>query len=769
MKFSYQWLRGFVDGLDVPAQALERLITMKTAECEGVEVAAPLLAGAAIARVGSVEAIEGTHCVKAVVDAGRHGIRTVVCGAPNCRVGMRTVWVPLGVKTVAGVASDGMLASGAELGINRDHDGILELGPDAELPVPDSVIEIDNKSLTHRPDLWGHYGMAREVAAITGKRLLDPVKRELLPAPGSPIKIDIEDLALCPRYSALVFENVTVMPSPLWLQARLTAAGLNPINNIVDLTNYLLAELAQPTHAFDRTKLAGDTIYARPARTGEQIIALNDETYQLSPSNLVIADASGPIAIAGVIGGRDSAISNSTTTIVLESANFNAASVRKTSSALKVRTDASMRFEKAQDPHNTVRALARALELLPLLSPGIRLVGGLADVSRELHEPAPVAIDLDWLARKLGRVVDGTEVRRILEGLQFGVTDAGVGSLSVSIPSWRATKDISVPEDVVEEVGRMIGYESIEPTAPLVSCAPSFDPPEREFLRRVKRMVAAQGYTEVSNYSFISEEEARRFGLAVEDHVRVLNPIAAGQELLRTSLLPGIHRNVVENAKHADDFRLFETGREIHKRAGVLPEERLHLMAAIYAKGSGDQDQGRAGLLELKRIAECLAPGLEVHPAEATAWEHTARCADVLWNGTRIGRLSELHPDLVETGRAAVLDLDLALLQQLTSASAKYEPIRRFPSSAFDLSIIAGARDLAGDLRRKISEFGGSLVEGVEYVREYQGLPVAEGRKSVTFRVTAGDSARTLTAADIAGIRASILAGLAELGYDTRV
>ena len=256
-----------VSGLDVPPESLERLITMKTAECEGIETAGELLAGAVPARVESVEAIEGgKHLVKAIVDAGKYGRRTVVCGAPNCRAGMVTAYVPLGSKTVAGVVSEGMLASAAELGISRDDKGIIELSECDQLPPPDQIIEIDNKSITHRPDLWGHHGMAREVAAITGKTLRDPVNIRLLPPAGGPIHIEIENLTLCLRYSALVFENVKVQPSPLWMQHRLTAVGLNPINNIVDLTNYIMAELAQPMHAFDRAKLQGDTIYARPAR-----------------------------------------------------------------------------------------------------------------------------------------------------------------------------------------------------------------------------------------------------------------------------------------------------------------------------------------------------------------------------------------------------------------------------------------------------------------------------------------------------------------------
>jgi phenylalanyl-tRNA synthetase beta chain len=539
---------------------------------------------------------------------------------------------------------------------------------------------------------------------------------------------------------------------------------LNPINNIVDLTNFIMAELAQPMHAFDREKLSGDTIVARPAREGERILALNEEEYVLSPSNLVIADAAGPIAIAGVIGGHDSAISERTTTIVLESANFQASSVRKTSSMLKLRTDASMRFEKSQDPHTTVRALARAMELLPQISPGIRVVGGLADCGSRWHEPAPVLLDLNWLARKLGRALEPDRVRQILSSLEFGVSDLDSHTLSVTVPSWRATKDVAMPEDLVEEVGRMIGYDSIEPQPPLVLCSPAPDPPERAFLRGIKRAIAAQGFTEVSNYSFTSEEDVRRLGLPAGDHVRVLNPIAAGQELMRTSLLPGIHRNIVENAKHFDQFRLFEVGREIHKQSEGQPEERTHLMAAVFAK-----DDGRAGLLELKRSTEPIVPALSVRPAPPLAWEHPARCATVWSHHTLVGRLSELHPSLVDAGRAAVIDIDLDRLFDLNQDGIKYRPVRRFPTSAFDLSVIADARDLAGELEARIKAFAGEFTEAVEYVREYQGAPVPEGRKSVTFRITAGAPDRTLTSEDITAIRIRILSGLDELGYDTRV
>jgi phenylalanyl-tRNA synthetase beta chain len=761
VKFSYNWIREFVPGLSEAPGPLERLITMKTAECEGIEETGALLAGACAARVTAVEPIPGSHNVKAVVDAGPLGTRTVVCGAPNCRPGLLTAYVPLEKKVVQGVESDGMLASGAELGINRDHAGIVELGSLAGC-VPDAAIEIDNKSITHRPDLWGHHGMAREVAAILGLELTDPARLDLLPEGPAAIKIQIEDLDLCPRYSALVFENVTVQPSPLWLQYRLTAIGLNPINNIVDMTNFVMAELAQPMHAFDADLLHGDTIFIRPAKPGERFRALNDESYTLDPSNLVIADAAGAIALAGVIGGGDSAIGEKTTRVVLESANFQASSVRKTSSAIKLRTDASMRFEKAQDVVNTVRGLARAVELLQEISPGIRLVGGLADQMREMAAPPAIVLPLAWLERKLGRAMEPGEVRRILESLAFGVTEPQPGVFLVTVPSWRATKDIATKDDLVEEVGRMVGYDSITPRAPLVAASVPPGNATRRFQHEVRNLFVDNGFSEVYNYSFLSEAAVRAFGFAPAALIRVANPIASNQELMRASLVPGIWKNVTDNAKHRESFRLFEIGQEIHRREQGLPEEIPHLVAALYDRQDG-------GIFELKRVAECLLPGARAVPGEARGYEHPARAAEIQWKGAVAGRLFELHPRFVETGRAAILDLDLRLVESLSADRTKYTPIRRYPSSAFDLSVVAPLRALAGKLEADIAGFAGPLLESIEFVRQYAGPPLAEGTKSVSFRLTAGSPERTLSSDEIAAMRAAIIERMRDLGYELRV
>jgi phenylalanyl-tRNA synthetase beta chain len=769
LKFSYNWIRELVADLDCAPAPLERLITMKTAECEGIEPAGALLAGAVIAHVETAEPAAG-HNVTAIVNLGPLGRKTVVCGAPNCRPGLTTVWAPVGRKIIDGVESDGMLASGAELGINKDHSGIIEIegAPGDPVPgcAPDSIIEIDNKSLTHRPDLWGHVGMAREVAAILGHKLVDPVKPDLLPRTASRVRIAIEDLDLCPRYSALEFDNVKVQPSPAWLQYRLSALGLNPISNIVDMTNLLMAELPQPTHAFDADKLSGDTIFIRPAHPGERFRGLNDEDYTLDASNLVIADASGAIALAGVIGGASTAISDKTTRVVLESANFQAASVRKTSSAVKLRTDASIRFEKAQDPANTVRALARAVELLREISPGIRIVGGVADQMKEMPAPPPIELRLEWLRRKLGRALEPAEVRRILERLEFGVAESKPGVFLVSVPSWRATKDVSMADDLVEEVGRMIGYDSIAPVAPLVAAAVPPANPERKFQHEVRDVLVDLGFTEVYNYSFVSEEAVRAFGFAPEAHLRVANPIASDQALMRASLLPGLWRNIQENAKHRELFRIFEIGLEIHKREQGLPEEVPHLAAALFAR----QGDGAAGLDEIRHAAECLMPGAQAQPAAAAPCEHPARAADLFWKGERVGRVFELHPSLIETGRAAVLDLDLDRVRALAGAAElRYTPIRRYPSSAFDLSVIAGLRDPAGELQSKVRSFAGPLVESVEFLRQYSGPPLEAGQKSVSFRLTAGSPERTLSNDETTAIRARIIEGMRALGYDLRV
>src|SRR5215467_11303965 len=463
----------------------------------------------------------------------------------------------------------------------------------AENSEPDSIIEIDNKSLTNRPDLWGHLGMAREVAAIAGMSVVDPVGNLPVPVSKGDLSIVIEDAKFCARFSGQRMENVKVAPSPLWMQVRLHSLDVNPINNLVDVTNYVLCELGQPMHAYD-ADLLGDTIIVRAAHRGEQILALNGEKYSLGEEDIVIADAQKPVGIAGIIGGNDTAIRGTTRRIVLEAANFPAARVRKSSARLKLRTDASIRFEKGQDPENTVRALARAVELLNEISPGSQAGPPLDNYARKLAPPR-IQLDLDWAERKLGRKLTTEEVINIFNSLAFGIEKQGARKLLLTVPSWRATKDISIPEDLVEEIGRMVGYASIVPQAPVVLAEPTPRNPQHDQHRSLRAAMAGQGFTEVSNYSFISDADAALFGYATDKLLQVANPIVAEQKYLRPSLLPAIRRNLADNSRYFSDFRLFEIGREYHLGGNNEPHERTRLMAAIYGRGTDG-----AILLEMK-------------------------------------------------------------------------------------------------------------------------------------------------------------------------
>ncbi|HTU44960.1 MAG TPA: phenylalanine--tRNA ligase subunit beta [Bryobacteraceae bacterium] len=629
----------------------------------------------------------------------------------------------------------------------------------------DWIIDIDNKSLTHRPDLWGHIGMAREVAAITERALQDPVKLDLLPAGESPVRVEIEDYALCPRYSALLLENLVVNPAEQWMQARLERIGLNSINNIVDVTNYVLAELPQPMHAFDADKLTGDTIYVRLARPGERLRALNDETYDLSPEDLVIADGSGPIALAGVKGGADTAISESTTRVVLESANFNATRVRLTSARYKLRTDASVRFEKALDPQNTVRGLARALELLATARP----LGGVADNHGPVKGIPLIVLPSELVTRKLGIEVPPQRISEILRALGFTVEESAPGTLTVTVPTWRATKDISLKDDLVEEIGRMIGYDHITPVAPLAACVVPPANLMRAFLRQARNQLAAQGFTEVYNYSFVNQANVERFSLNISEHVAVKNPIASELTHLRCSLLPGLFRNIVDNVRHYPSFRIFEIGNEIHPKAAGLPDEVTHAVAAIYDAHGDEQD-----FFELKRVLECVFSGARLTAAEPRPYEHPARTAEIHWCDSVVGRIFELHPLLLQQegleGRAVLFDVNLDLAQELAAKRVlKYTAVRKYPTSGFDLSVVSDARTPVEKIQDALARLAGSDLAAIEFIRQYDGPPLPPGQKSVSYHLEAGALDHTLSADEVTEIRNRIIEGMRALGYELRV
>jgi phenylalanyl-tRNA synthetase beta chain len=475
------------------------------------------------------------------------------------------------------------------------------------------------------------------------------------------------------------------------------------------------------------------------------------------------------VALAGVIGGADSAISETTKHVVLESANFQATSVRLTSARHKLRTDASMRFEKALDPENTIRGLARAVELFREVCPGILVRGGVSDERGPLPEHPAIALPVAFVVRKLGKDVTQQRITGILNALGFDARETTPGVLTVTVPSWRATKDISIKDDLVEEIGRMVGYAEIAPAAPLVLCAPPYTNPSRTYVRRVRSELASQGFTEVYNYSFVAEDDVKRFGFRIADHAGVQNPIASEQTHLRRSLLPGIYRNIVDNVRHYPEFRLFEIGHEIHPAPSrELPMEISHVAAALYNAHRDDQD-----FFEMKRVLECVFRDVRVTPARARECEHPVRAAEVHWRGSVIGRLFELHPSLLADhsieGQAVLFDVDLDLAHRLSTAKPiRYVPLRRYPTTGFDLSVVTTLLKPVAEIQEDLTRLAGPDLASIDFIRQYDGPPLEAGQKSVSYRLAVGAPDHTMTNEEGREIRDRIMEGMRGLGYEFR-
>ncbi|HYZ84489.1 MAG TPA: phenylalanine--tRNA ligase beta subunit-related protein, partial [Bryobacteraceae bacterium] len=443
--------------------------------------------------------------------------------------------------------------------------------------------------------------------------------------------------------------------------------------------------------------------------------------------------------------------------------------VRLTSARHKIRTDASMRFEKSLDPENTVRGLARALELLQVICPTARCSGGVVDV-RSVRPPIPlIYLPVPFVSRKLGVAITAGEIRRILTALGFGTEEREDGFL-VSVPTWRATKDISHKDDLIEEIGRMIGYDQIPPKAPLVAAVVPPVNPFRIYVRGIRFQLAAQGFSEVYNYSFVSEADLARFGFAPERALRVVNPLASDLTHLRPSLLPGLFKNIADNVRHFREFRLFEIGTEIHPRSGTeLPDEVPHAAAVTYS-ASGSEIE----FFELKRVLECVLPAARLRHATACCYEHPARAAEIEWQGQVVGRQFELHPAVLERegieGRAVVFDIDLRETEKLAAqVSFEYRAPRKYPTSGFDLSVVTDAKTPVATIEDALVAASGSDLASIEFVRQYDGPPLRAGQKSVTYHLEIGAPDHTVTADEITRIRNRIVNELRDLGFDFRI
>jgi len=789
MLLSVEWLGRYVDLGDLDAEQVAHLYTMRVAEVSGVEEPGGGWPGIVVSDVTAVRPHPNADKLRLVtVDPGSGPIE-VVCGAPNVAVGQRICFAPEGTelsdgtlltrRKIRGVASGGMVLSERELGLSDEHEGILVLDTAAAAGTPvrevlggGAVLDVDNTAITTRPDLWGHYGAARELAAVLERDLKPLDLGDPLPGAEPEIGVRIDCPDLCPRYLGWVIRGVEVGPSPDWLKRSLEQAGQRSINNVVDLTNYILLECGQPLHAFDRRQIAGGAIVVRRSRAGERVVTLDGLERELPEGCCMIADGERAVAIAGVMGLENSEVREETTEIILEVANFEMASVRTTAQALDLRTESAIRFEKGLDPEGVPMAARRFYRLLQECCPGAEAVGGPRDV---YPEPAPartIETSEDFIPRTLGLALEPERVDAILSRLGFRVERSG-GRMRVQVPSWRAGRDVSLPADLVEEVGRIHGYDKIDPIPLTGALEPVPDEPERAARSLARRVLSHElGLSEVHAYPFCTAEACRRAGVE-PGRLRLANAEQPGLDLMVTSQVPGLLEIVSGNLRHHDVVALYQTGRVFEEQeGGTLPEENERLTIALAARGGGSP------ALEVKGVAEALArafgvKGARLRQEEGPAWLHPGRCGRLERGGTLFGWLGEVHPRVARAfdieAPLALADLDLDALRGALGRPPRMRPISRYPVVPFDVAVLVDRRCPAGEVEAVLRKSDSNLVREVRLFDDFEGEPLPAGKRSLAFTVVFGSLERTLDTVEVERLRTAVKAAVAKRGWKLRI
>ena len=755
MKVPVSWLREVVP-TELSADELAELLTAKGAEVDAVERPWAGLWGVVVARV--LEVLDHPNADKlcvARVDTGS-GEEEVVVGVRNMRPGDLVPFAPPGArvpslqeplerKPVRGVTSNGMLCSPQELAVAPDHTRILVLNEDIPLGtdfarhfgLDDAVLDI--AVTPNRPDLMSVAGVAREVSAATSVPFAAPEAKveEGEEKAEDAATVEVADLERCPRYLARVIRGVSVGESPVGVQARLTACGMRPLSNVVDATNYVMLELGQPLHAFDLSRLAGPGIVVRRAEEGERLVTLDDVERVLTPEDLMIADTQRSVAIAGVIGSADAEVSDSTTDVLLESANFERVGVSRTARRLSLATEASRRFERGADPEGVARAADRAIALMAWWAGGTVLSGAVDVGSAPRRRRVRVRPERATLV--VGLPLTMEDVSSSLQRIEIGATAAD-GVVEAEIPGFRP--DLEQEDDLVEEVIRVLGYERVGETLPAIR-HPGGVPEPYRFRRRIREALAAAGLLETTSYSFASAADLHLTG--DRDAVRVANPLAADDAYLRTSLVPGLLRAVGQNmARQARAVALFELGRVFFPADPVEEHDRVAAALSGQAATGYPEPARDFDFSDAKGVLEVLLDGLGV-----SGWElgdppprhtfHPARSASVYVGGELAGEVGELAPRLLEEldlpRRVALFELEVAVLAKNRRDRVRYRQISRHPPNRRDLAFIVDASVAAGELRRAMVDAGGPLVDEVVLFDVFTGAPVPGGKKSLAFSV----------------------------------
>ena len=786
MFVSINWIKEYVDlsGLDV--RKLINSFTLATAEVEEIYEKGADVQNVVVGEILSIEAHPNSkklHLLK--VDAGSK-VCDIVCGAPNVRVGMKVALalaggrVPAGEirqATVAGFPSEGMCCSEKELGISDDHSGLMELETDAPngtdiksiYPIDDIVFEVDNKSLTNRPDLWGHYGIAREFAALTGRELKPLTLGDLSYDGEEQVAVTIGRPDLVYRYSCVKMDNIQKHVSPLEMRIRLYYCGMRDINLLADVTNYIMLEIGQPTHAFNAAKI--DCIGVDTPKEAMKFTTLDGVEREIDTDTLMIWNGSEPTAIAGIMGGLDSEIVDDTGAVVLESANFDGVSVRKSSSRLGHRTDSSARYEKMLDPALTMQAVGRFVQIVKEIDPAARVASRVTDVVCKEYPPVTLSFDKAYVDRYTGIEISDERICKTLTALGFGVQHEN-SNFTVSVPSWRATKDVTIKADIIEEITRIYGYDNFKITTTRSPLKPVPNDYARLEDAEVQDLLVKKfALHEVHSYVWCDGRKFKKLGLPVEPNVTVLNIENSENGVLRNQMLPTLLTIAAENKDFADHYGLFEIGRVVD---GTKPtgeaNERKHLGIVLYDKGGNE----KALYMKAVAMVNTLVGEIKQKPASyakiapAHAWQHPKNTAEISVDGVVIGTLCALHPanaaKLDKISRAVGVELDLDVFHTLNAAAIAFREPSTQQSTYYDLSLVLADQTKFSDLAACWNSLGLAELESVRVIDTYEKL----GFRSITVRLLFTAMDRTLEMEEVQGWIDRIIDNLAKINVVLR-
>ena len=804
MKVSLNWIRDYVQ---LPADAdLKKLaydLTMSTVEVEDAVDLSRQFDHMVVGVINTIEQHPNADKLKVCkTDIGGE-VKDIVCGGSNLREGMKVAvalpgamckWhgegdlVEIKKSKLRGVESYGMICGAVEIGLadlfpTKEEAHILDLsdfGAPAGTPLADAldlndiILEIDNKSMTNRPDLWGHYGIAREIAALYDLPMNEFPHFDRNVENTAGFHVTVEDAERCPRYLSAQIEGLYVKPAPYQMQSRIWKVGMRPINALVDVTNYVMLATGQPTHAFDSDHIAGHIIVRR-AGEGEKLLLLNGKELALSSDDLVIADDAGVVGLAGVMGGAKDSILPETDKVILEVANFDAKGIRRTALRYDNRTEASARYEKAIDPERCDQAFDLSMQLFTQLYPELK-VTGLVDEYPEHLKQAEIDVALSWLERRLGKRLPQEEIQHKLELLGYTVSFQG-DNMHLVVPTWRSTGDVSIQADIMEEVARMYGYENFKAAPITTSFDGAINQLDKDLERRIKEYLAIRcGMQEIFTYPWMDEQFVNAVLQSTDGILSLSTPPSPAERFVRSSLLPNLCKAVVKNERYFDEFSIFETAqvfRDENYTTPYDPREKLPSQRKNVAGAFATTDKDVTALFrKAKGVVEMMAryvhmEALTFKQAEKPVWADNVVWLNIYRGSEKVGDLALLAKKVsmacgIKNMNVMLFQLDQDSLVPLKSRTNTFTHMAEYPMTDYDISLLLDGSVQWKDVLQTVGGIKSELLHGASFVDEYRGKQVPAGKKSLTLRLAIGSKEKTLTSSEIEEVASNVLNKIAK-------